>query len=211
MVSLIKLFQKSNKLKLPEARHPKEAGKTDDPSYYLNHRMLWHPTKNCYIFKDVLQALIDAEVLKLCLEQKKMTANKTATSPLQFGRDLPSAPTRVVSSREGNQEWTILILLTRKRRVLFLCLLLDERQCGSILTLSKANSEWLSQTESPKARLEHLLVMWWVSLEEKLRKMSRPRPIQKKRGPLLLLTQVHLPYQRLDPPSSTWNSMVNRW
>jgi len=64
VVSLFKLLQKSNKLKLPEARRPEEAGKTDDPNYYLYHRMLGHPSKNCYIFKDVLQDLIDAEVFK---------------------------------------------------------------------------------------------------------------------------------------------------
>ena len=62
---MFKLLQKSKKLKLPEVRHLEEVGKTDDPNYYLYHRMLGHPFKNCYIFKDVLQALIDAEVLKL--------------------------------------------------------------------------------------------------------------------------------------------------
>ena len=65
VVSLFKLLQKSNRLKLPKIRCPKEVWKTDDPSYCLYHRMLGHPTENCYIFKDVLQALIDAEVLKL--------------------------------------------------------------------------------------------------------------------------------------------------
>jgi len=44
--------------------------------------MLGHPTKNFYIFKDVLQSLIDAEVLKLRPEQKKVNANMTATSPI---------------------------------------------------------------------------------------------------------------------------------
>ena len=63
--------------------------------------MLRHPTKNCYIFKDVLQALIDAEVLKLRLEQKKMTANMTSTSPIQFDRDLSLAPTGVVPIPKG--------------------------------------------------------------------------------------------------------------
>jgi len=63
-------FQRSDALK---------RGKTDDPTYYLYHMMLGHPTKNCYIFKDVLQALVDAEVLKLRPEQKKVTANMTAT------------------------------------------------------------------------------------------------------------------------------------
>jgi len=64
VVSLFKLLQKTNRLKLSEIRRLKEVGKTDDPSYCLYHRMLGHPTKNCYIFKDVLQALINAEVLK---------------------------------------------------------------------------------------------------------------------------------------------------
>ena len=78
MVSLFKLLQKSNKLKLPEIRRPEVIGKSDDPSYYLYHRMLGQHTKNCYIFKDVLQDLIDAEVLKSYLEQKKVTVNMTA-------------------------------------------------------------------------------------------------------------------------------------
>jgi len=76
--SLFKLLNKSNRLKLPEARRPKEVGKTDNPNYFLYHRMLGHLTKSCDIFKDILQVLIDAEVLKLCLEQKKVTANMTS-------------------------------------------------------------------------------------------------------------------------------------
>ena len=68
VVALFKLLQKSNKLKLPEPKRPEEVGKTNDPNYCLYHMMVGHPTKSCYIFKDVLQALIDAEVLKLRLE-----------------------------------------------------------------------------------------------------------------------------------------------
>ena len=75
---MFKLLNKSNRLKLPEARRPEEVNKTDNPNYYLYHRTLGHPTKNCYIFKDILQVLIDAEVLKLRLEQKKVTANMTS-------------------------------------------------------------------------------------------------------------------------------------
>jgi len=59
VISLFKLLQKSNKLKLSKIRRSEEVGKTDDPSYCLYHRRLENPTKNCYIFKDVLQALID--------------------------------------------------------------------------------------------------------------------------------------------------------
>ena len=65
VVSLFKFFQKSNRFKLLEIRCPEKVGKMEDPNYYLYYRILGHPTKNCYIFKDVLQALIDAEVLKL--------------------------------------------------------------------------------------------------------------------------------------------------
>ena len=79
MVFLFKLLQKSNRLKLSEIRRSEEVEKTDDPSYCLYHRMLGHPTKNCYIFKDVLQALIDAEVLKLRPEQKKESPSKLSS------------------------------------------------------------------------------------------------------------------------------------
>jgi len=81
--SLFKLLNRSSRLKLPEARCPEEVGKTDNLNYCLYHRMLGHPTKSCYIFKDILQVLIDVEVLKLRPEQKKVTANMT--SFLQFG------------------------------------------------------------------------------------------------------------------------------
>ena len=61
----VKLLNKRNKLKLSQARRPEVVGKTDNPNYCLYHRMLGYPTQSCYIFKDILQALIDAVVLKL--------------------------------------------------------------------------------------------------------------------------------------------------
>jgi len=75
VVSLFKLLQKYNRVKLSKIRRSEEVGNTKDSNYCLYHRMLGHPTKNCYIFKDVLQALIDTEVLKLRPEQKNVTAN----------------------------------------------------------------------------------------------------------------------------------------
>ena len=60
--------------------------------------MLGHPTKSCYIFKDILQALIDAEVLKLRPEQKKVTANMM--SFLQFEVQ-PSMPAGVIPILKG--------------------------------------------------------------------------------------------------------------
>jgi len=92
---LFNLLNKSNRLKLPEVRRLEEVGKTDNPNYCLYHRILGHPTKSYYIFKDILQALIDAEVLKLRPEQKKVIANMT--SFLQFGVQ-PPMPAGVVPS-----------------------------------------------------------------------------------------------------------------
>jgi len=55
--------------------------------------MLGHPTKSCYVFKDILLALINVEVLKLHPEQKKVIVNMT--SFLQFGVQ-PPTPAGVV-------------------------------------------------------------------------------------------------------------------
>ena len=98
VISLFKLLHKNDKLKLPEAMRPEEVGKTDDPNYCLNHRIVEHPTKSCYIFRDVLQTIIDVDVLKLYPEQKKVTVNITS---IQFGRDLSLAPTGGVSIPKG--------------------------------------------------------------------------------------------------------------
>ena len=54
--------------------------------------------KNCYIFKDVLQALIDVDVLKLRPEKKKVTANMTS---LQCGKEILSVPVGVVPIPKG--------------------------------------------------------------------------------------------------------------
>ena len=45
-ISLFMLLHKSNKLKLPEAQRPDKVEKTNNPKYYLYHRMLGHPTKS---------------------------------------------------------------------------------------------------------------------------------------------------------------------
>ena len=50
--------------------------------------MLGYPTKSCYVFKNILQALIDVEVLKLRPKQKKVTTNMTLF--LQFGVQPPT-------------------------------------------------------------------------------------------------------------------------
>jgi len=74
-VAIFHLLHKGNKLKLPEARQTNEVGRANAPNYCLFHRMVYHPTSRCYVLKDKIQALVDAGVLTLKLEQKKVTAN----------------------------------------------------------------------------------------------------------------------------------------
>jgi len=75
VVTIFHLLHKGNTLKLPEARRPNEVERTNDPNYYLFHRMVHHPTNKCFVLKDKIQALVDAGVLTLKSEQKKVTAN----------------------------------------------------------------------------------------------------------------------------------------
>ena len=162
--SLFNLLNKSNRLKLPKSRHPEEVGKTDNPNYCLYHRILGHPTKNCYIFKDILQTLIDAEMRKLRSEQKKVTANMM--SFLQFGVarvvPIPKGELRVLNIDPHHQQEKGLIPV----------LLLREKSCGFIPTLWKTNSGLLLPTGSLKAKQKLHLVMWCVLLPEKQKLMS---------------------------------------
>ena len=76
VVTIFHLLHKDNKLKLPEDRRPNEVGCTNDPNYCLFHRMVHHPTNRCFVLKDKIQALVDAGVLTLKSEQRKVTANR---------------------------------------------------------------------------------------------------------------------------------------
>jgi hypothetical protein len=91
VVALFKLLLNSEKLKIPETRRPEEADKVNDPKYCMYHRMLGHPTTSCYVLKDMIQALVDAQVIKLRPEQKTVTANAVT---LQFG-GMPPVPAGV--------------------------------------------------------------------------------------------------------------------
>ena len=48
-----------NMVELPEPKRQEEVGKTDDPKYCLDHRIINHPTIKCYLLKDIIQRYID--------------------------------------------------------------------------------------------------------------------------------------------------------
>ena len=60
--------------------------------------MIGYRMKNCYIFKDILQALINIDVLILRPEQKKVMTSMTT---LQIGKKLPSVLAGMVSIPKG--------------------------------------------------------------------------------------------------------------
>jgi len=71
-VIIFHLLNKGNKLKLTEVRRPDEVGRTNIRNCCLFHRMVHHPTSRCLVLKDKNQALIEAGVLTLKSEQKKV-------------------------------------------------------------------------------------------------------------------------------------------
>ena len=83
-MTIFHLFNKGNKLKLPEVRGTEDIGRTNNPNYYPFNRMVHHPTSRYLVLKDKIQALVDVGVLTLKSEQKKVTANMVT----QF-QDLP--------------------------------------------------------------------------------------------------------------------------
>jgi len=151
------LYSSYSKRVTPEARCPEKMGKT--PTYYLYHKMLRHPTKNYYIFKDVLQALIDREVLKLHLEQKKVIANMIATSPLQLGRDLPPTLNGVVPISRGKLRVINIDPYNQKEKALVPVPTSRGETIWVYPNIVESNSGQLSYTGSFKVRLEHLIVM----------------------------------------------------
>jgi len=149
---LFKFLHKSNKLKLSEARRPQEVGKTDDPSYYSYHKMLLQLMESCYILKDVLQALIDADVLKLRPDQKKVTANMTFLTPFQFGRDLPLSPIGVIPIPKGElrvinidphnkKEKGLVLVLTPQGEIMWVHLDLIKSQQWTTVTNRKSKGK----------------------------------------------------------------------
>ena len=119
--------------------------------------MLGHPTKSYYIFKDILQTLIDAEVLKLHPEQKKVTANMTSFLQLRNQPPtlagvvpIPKGELRMVNTDPHHQQEKGLVPVpTPQGESMWVHPDLVEGQ------------QWVTlPTGSPKAKQELRLAMW---------------------------------------------------
>ena len=79
--------------------------------------MIHHPTDKCYVLKDRIQALVDAGVLTLKTEEKKVTANMVT---LEFGKT-PKVTVLTELIQSSLHGWTSSILQLQLKiiRVLF--------------------------------------------------------------------------------------------
>ena len=59
-------------IQLSEIKFPDEANKTNHPQYCAYHRGINHPTRDCYVLKDKLQALTEVRVLRVYKDKKKV-------------------------------------------------------------------------------------------------------------------------------------------
>ena len=48
-------------ISLPDPKRPAEVNKTNDPRYCPYHRIVSHPIKDCYVFKDIIEDMIRKE------------------------------------------------------------------------------------------------------------------------------------------------------
>ena len=128
--------------------------------------MVGHPSKSCYIFKDILQALIDGDVLKLRLEQKKVTADMMS---LQFGRNFPSVPAEVVLISKGELKVINTDPYHKKEKGFVLVLAPRENIMWVYPDIIKTSNGLVSPTKHPKAKQRHPLITWCALSQEKPR------------------------------------------
>ena len=98
--AIFKQLMKEKAIKLPEPKRPSEVDKTDDPKYCPYHRIVSHPLKECYVLKNVIQAMIkNGElVIEESSSSKEVAATSNTISLVEDDKD-NSVPT--VSLPEG--------------------------------------------------------------------------------------------------------------
>jgi len=68
---------------LLEPKRPAEVNKTNDPKYFPFHRIISHPIKGCYFFKDIIKYMIKREEIEIEGTPKGPTASSNETSMIE--------------------------------------------------------------------------------------------------------------------------------
>ena len=58
-----------NVIKLPECKHPKEIGHTNDPKYCIYHQVVSYPVEKCFVLKDLVLRLAKKGKILLDLDE----------------------------------------------------------------------------------------------------------------------------------------------
>ena len=87
-------------IKLPECKRPKEMGRTNDPKYYIYHRVVSHPVEKCFVLKDLILRLAKEGKILLDLDETTKANHVTfavrspisvkSTTPMEVWSTLPS-------------------------------------------------------------------------------------------------------------------------
>ena len=133
----------------------------------------------------------------------------TTSSPIQFGWNLPLAPTGVVPIPKGeltmintdphNQKKKDLILVpTPREKTMWVHPDIVQSQQWTIVTNRKSKGKANASSSNVVS----------ISTRETEKDVA-PLVVQETRNPPLLLTQAHFPHQRFGLVSSTWNGTAS--
>ena len=71
-------------ISLPEPKRPAKVNKTNDSKYCPYHRIISHPIKDCYVFKDIMEDMIRTREIKIeGAPLKGPTASSNATTTVE--------------------------------------------------------------------------------------------------------------------------------
>ncbi|KAM1063519.1 hypothetical protein ACFX2A_028267 [Malus domestica] len=77
---------------LPECRWPEEMNRIDSPRYCKFHRFISHPTKKCFVLKDLIMKLAQKGIIELDLDDVVKLNYTTITSGFSDPKFLPQPP-----------------------------------------------------------------------------------------------------------------------
>ncbi|XP_068309711.1 uncharacterized protein [Pyrus communis] len=80
VVAMLKDLLDKKVIDLPECRRPEEMNRTDSPRYCKFHRFISHPTKKCFVLKDLIMKLAQKGIIELDFDDVVKSNYTTVTS-----------------------------------------------------------------------------------------------------------------------------------